>query len=244
MLVIDQTVLGFPAQACTSLGCGSLQVTTVAQLTVLQPVSRQPGCEDGPLCLVNTHLFFHPQAPHIRTLHVAAMLAEAHALAESAATELGSTPALLFCGDLNSDLNDGMPGETHLLVSTQMHTHVPECTGSNLDSTCRHRTALCRRKSALKCPVELNSAKSPMIVVSGQMWPSEALSECLNKPCPGAQRLHEYWVADAGALELLQSGELSAEHWDWACGAGFSFTRDEDMQENGSAKASSKKGNG
>lgn len=57
-------------------------------------------------------------------------------------------------------------------------------------------------------------------------------------------RVHKYWAADAGALELLQSGELSAEHWDWECGAGFSFTRDEDIQENGSAKASSKEGNG
>jgi 2',5'-phosphodiesterase len=29
------------------------------------------------LCVLNTHLFFHPRAPHIRTLHVAAALAEA-----------------------------------------------------------------------------------------------------------------------------------------------------------------------
>ena len=86
------------------------QVSTVAQLTVLQPVDAGASL-DGSLCLLNTHLFFHPQAPHIRTLHVAAMLAEARALAESAAPELPQAPALLFCGDLNSDLNDGMPGE-------------------------------------------------------------------------------------------------------------------------------------
>ena len=87
-----------------------MQVTTVAQLTVLQPVG--PGASlEGTLCLLNTHLFFHPRAPHIRTLHVAAMLAEARALADSAAPELPQAPALLFCGDLNSDLNDGMPGE-------------------------------------------------------------------------------------------------------------------------------------
>ena len=84
-------------------------MTTISQLTVLQPVS-QAGAAERPLCLVNTHLFFHPQAPHIRSLHVAAMLAEAHALAESAAEELGRAPSLLFCGDLNSDINDGMPG--------------------------------------------------------------------------------------------------------------------------------------
>ena len=85
-------------------------MTTVAQLTLLQPVGAGASLE-GTLCLLNTHLFFHPRAPHIRTLHVAAMLAEARALADSAAPELPRTPALLFCGDLNSDLNDGMPGK-------------------------------------------------------------------------------------------------------------------------------------
>ena len=42
---------------------------------------------------------------------------------------------------------------------------------------------------------------------------------------------------DAGALELLQEGELSADHWDWECGAGFRFARDEDVQEESAAKA-------
>ena len=97
-------------------------MTTVAQLTVLEPVS-QAGAAEGPLCLLNTHLFFHPQAPHIRSLHVAAMLAEAHALAESAAGQLGRTPTLLFCGDLNSDINDGMPGEGTELRTLPYVTH-------------------------------------------------------------------------------------------------------------------------
>ena len=43
--------------------------------------------------------------------------------------------------------------------------------------------------------------------------------------------------ADAGALELLQKGELPADHWDWECGAGFRFARDEDVQEESAAKA-------
>ena len=34
--------------------------------------------------------------------------------------------------------------------------------------------------------------------------------------------------ASAGAVELLQTGRLPADHWDWAMGAGFSFTPDED----------------
>ena len=43
--------------------------------------------------------------------------------------------------------------------------------------------------------------------------------------------------ANAGALELLQKGELPADHWDWECGAGFRFRRDEDAQEESAAKA-------
>ena len=62
--------------------------------------------------MVNTHLFYHPWAPHIRILHVAAMIEEAVALAESTqrALKLRRRPAILFCGDLNSDLSWGMPG--------------------------------------------------------------------------------------------------------------------------------------
>ena len=87
------------------------QVATIAQLTVLAPAGAAP--REGPLCVVNTHLFFHPRAPHIRTLHTAALLAEAGALIDEvagAAALRGRRPALLFCGDLNSDLNDGVPG--------------------------------------------------------------------------------------------------------------------------------------
>jgi 2',5'-phosphodiesterase len=82
------------------------KVTTVAQLVLLVPTggSQGPsgsggGTGDGqtgaaeaeaaaaaqgaggapPLVVVNTHLFFHPFAPHIRSMHVAAMLEEAAA---------------------------------------------------------------------------------------------------------------------------------------------------------------------
>ena len=53
---------------------------------------------------------------------MAAMLAEAHVLAESAAAELGMAPTLLFCGDLNSDINDGMPGAP---LVRPFGTHLP-----------------------------------------------------------------------------------------------------------------------
>lgn len=98
----------------------AVQVTTVAQLTVLAPVGGAP--HDGPLCVVNTHLFFHPRAPHIRTMHTAALLAEASALIDGAAPAQqlrGQRPALLFCGDLNSDMNDGISGAPGAVMSQE-----------------------------------------------------------------------------------------------------------------------------
>ena len=50
-----------------------MQISTVAQLVLLEPV--QADC--APVCVANTHLFFHPRAAHIRTLCTAAILEEA-----------------------------------------------------------------------------------------------------------------------------------------------------------------------
>jgi 2',5'-phosphodiesterase len=108
----------------------------------------------APLLMINTHLFFHPYAPHIRSLHTAAILEEAAAaLAEwqqqaqqqdpaavleshnsssssssAAAVEPGvlqalaqlPPPTVLFCGDLNSDLNSGVPGVVEMLQTGRL----------------------------------------------------------------------------------------------------------------------------
>ena len=57
-------------------------MTTVAQVALLLPIKAAAGddvavVEEAPLLVVNTHLFFHPFAPHIRSLHTAAILEEA-----------------------------------------------------------------------------------------------------------------------------------------------------------------------
>lgn len=55
-------------------------------------------------------------APHIRNIHVAAILAEveSHMAAQQGELEpagnQGAAPTVLFVGDLNSDLNSGIPG--------------------------------------------------------------------------------------------------------------------------------------
>ena len=101
------TIDGFPA---------TLHADANGAMAGVRPDSNSGGRsaadDEQALCVVNTHMFYHPWAPHIRILHVAAMMEEAAALAqdERAALALPSRPALLFCGDLNSDHSWGMPG--------------------------------------------------------------------------------------------------------------------------------------
>eukprot|EP00803_Ostreobium_quekettii_P002086 evm.model.scf_565.5 EVM.evm.TU.scf_565.5 scf_565:12776-26338(-) len=91
------------------------KIGTIAQMLVLAP---RGGCRaEGCLCVVNTHLFFHPRAPHIRSMQAACIMHEAHALMTSAAS--GSTApepiSVVFCGDLNSAMHSGRPGAVELL---------------------------------------------------------------------------------------------------------------------------------
>lgn len=119
------------------------KVTTIAQISLLLPVEGPPPhCDQQqqqpqecaavaqcpPLVVVNTHLFFHPFAPHIRSMHTAAMLEEAAAAIQewtstgSLQAELAARPppTPLFVGDLNSDLNSGIPGVVELLRSGRL----------------------------------------------------------------------------------------------------------------------------
>ncbi|CAK0788427.1 unnamed protein product, partial [Prorocentrum cordatum] len=50
------------------------------------------------LIVANTHLFYHPGAPHVRLLQVACLLAHCEQLMEEHAAE---APAVLLCGDYN-----------------------------------------------------------------------------------------------------------------------------------------------
>jgi 2',5'-phosphodiesterase len=93
----------------------SLQnVTTVALGAVLLPKGRLVG--SPPLAISNSHLFFHGDAPHIRNMHTAAILWELETLIKSVQLPKNlPDPAVVFCGDLNSDLNDGIPGVVEML---------------------------------------------------------------------------------------------------------------------------------
>jgi 2',5'-phosphodiesterase len=96
--------------------CTALQkVGTIAQLVLLEPVVLGIDKPLSDVCVINTHLFFHGSAPHIRSIHVWSILQEMKTfLAEIAKTK---SAGCIFVGDLNSDINDGIPGALELLAS-------------------------------------------------------------------------------------------------------------------------------
>lgn len=118
-----QEVFSEPLRACAEdarpllkspeLASALQRVGTIAQIAVLQPCGRLARAR--PVTLINTHLFFHADAPHIRNLHVAAMVCGAYELAQSFQSGLRARPPLMLCGDLNSDVNNGVPGVLELL---------------------------------------------------------------------------------------------------------------------------------
>ena len=73
------------------------KVSTAAQFALFEAVG---GVEEKRVLVVNTHLYFHPGASHVRSLSVAAMLAHAKDLLRARGQENWS---VLVCGDLNSE---------------------------------------------------------------------------------------------------------------------------------------------
>ncbi|KAK3272998.1 hypothetical protein CYMTET_18737 [Cymbomonas tetramitiformis] len=77
-------------------------VTSVGQLGLMR--AREADTARG-VCVVNTHLFFHPGAPHIRQLQMHLLLEAAHSFIQRHAAQAGleaGRVALVLCGDLNS----------------------------------------------------------------------------------------------------------------------------------------------
>mmetsp|Transcript_2977 Transcript_2977/g.4798 ORF Transcript_2977/g.4798 Transcript_2977/m.4798 type:complete len:783 (-) Transcript_2977:1199-3547(-) len=93
------------------------KVGTIGQLALLEDRMALGRT----LAIANTHLFFNPQAPHVRTMHVYSILSELKAMVEGydvkcRTRENGTIPtAIFFGGDLNSDLKDGIPGSLALM---------------------------------------------------------------------------------------------------------------------------------
>jgi len=76
------------------------RVTTVGQLALLKPAK---GGFLQPLLVANAHLFYHPRAGHVRILQLHTLLRAAATLAAGEERP----PAVLLCGDLNAEPQDG-----------------------------------------------------------------------------------------------------------------------------------------
>lgn len=122
----------------------AMQVSTTCQISMLLPLDPS----DTALCVVNTHLFFHPKASHMRTLMTAAIVVEALHAIDAVVNEHSQAvrPALIFCGDFNSGLNHGMPGMQQHTWSTQKAASMSEahaqmaCSSMHDQAAIRHST--------------------------------------------------------------------------------------------------------
>ena len=101
----------------TALG----RVNTVAQLAVLLPVQGGEALPPPPLLVANTHLFFHPGAPHIRILQTDALLRAAAEMKRK--WEAQAQLALVLCGDLNAEPHDGA---VEYLTAGHVDAHHPD----------------------------------------------------------------------------------------------------------------------
>ncbi len=122
-------------QACFKLQQLLQDIGQVAQMVCLVPVDHttdqapasQENTLDGPLCVVNTHLYFHRHAPHVRSIQAAVLAHETARFADSMMQRMAdtSTPAVVLCGDLNSDhAQTPFPGCVELLRAGRLpETH-------------------------------------------------------------------------------------------------------------------------
>lgn len=84
-----------------------LEKNTVAQIALLKDKRKL----SHHLCIVNTHLYFKPNSPHIRLIQAAIILNQIKKVVDSfSESELGNNKkiAVLFCGDFNSLLKSAL----------------------------------------------------------------------------------------------------------------------------------------
>lgn len=83
-------------------------VSTVAQCVLLR--DKLTGCR---LLVANTHLYYHPNANHIRLLQLHMLLSELKERKTAAQAQEGDTMALLLLGDLNARKGNFGPTDKH-----------------------------------------------------------------------------------------------------------------------------------
>lgn len=167
-------------------------VATVAQMTLLEPVSSHSGeagngsvagptSEDsnplessqGSICVVNTHFFFHPNASHVRNIHTAAILLEVHAFLHEHSSKPSdssgshaSMAAVTTAEGQASDLSGAASGKSPATAAAAQNSDFAGAASVHSKASVRGQTG---------------SGQQPTLVFSGD------LNSDLNDGTPGTQ---------------------------------------------------------
>lgn len=170
-------------------------VATVAQMTLLEPVSSHSGGADsgsvagstsedfnlqeasqGSICVVNTHFFFHPNASHVRNIHTAAVLLEVQAFmhehSSQASASDGSHASTASMGAITmtegqaSDISGGASGKSPATAAEGQKSDIS-------------RDASAQRQASVGG--QTGSGQQPTLVFSGDM------NSDFNDGTPGTQ---------------------------------------------------------
>ena len=154
-------------------------VATVAQMTVLEPVSSHTGGADSAsvagsttedvslsespqgssICVVNTHFFFHPNASHVRNIHTAAILSEVHAFlhehsSNGSHASTASMGAVTTADGQASDLSGAASGKSPATAAAGQNSDISRGTPAHSKASARGQTG---------------SGQQPTLVFSGDL---------------------------------------------------------------------------
>ena len=224
------------------------KVTTIAQMVLLLPVDSTSAAAapaaaaaDGaggsrPLLVSNTHLFFHPYAPHIRTIHTAAILEEAQAALQewqpsssSGGMVMEATPTPpAAAGGVASPAAAAGGGASAAAVAAgrlRMATTAAGEGGGRLPATASNAVAAAGgsdgKKGVNQQQQEKQQQSGPVVFPPACEVPG-LLSGCAAASVMFCGDLNsDLNDGVPGVVELLRSGRLPADHWDWKEGLQF-----------------------
>ena len=158
---------------------------TIAQVTVLRPVAAE---NDKLLCVVNTHLYFKPRAPHVRLIQVGIILNHV----KQVLAEICERKAQSFMPE--HKVNDPSPIRERNLQSTTQIGHATP--GINKDVTSTTHSA-----SSTSTKPEDSQSEHSQITSSSKV----AVIFCGDFNS----------FPNSGVCELLSTGQVSQDHEDW-----------------------------
>jgi len=242
------------------------KVTTIAQMVLLLPADSTSaaapaaaaaagGGRSRPLLVTNTHLFFHPYAPHIRTIHTAAVLEEAQAALQEwqssssssggMVTEATPTPSVA-AGGVASPAAAAVAGGGASAAAVAAGGLTATATaagegegGGSLPATASNAVAAAgggsdgEKEANQQQQQQQQQQQSGLVVFPPACEVAGLLSGCAAASVMFCGDLNsDLNDGVPGVVELLRSGRLPADHWDWKEGLQFRWgLGEEDYQE-------------